>query len=89
MSDVANLERLVRMEVLVDETRREIAAGFADLRRKLDRLDARVGETEDAIKTAKIGWRVMWLFGSFVLTLAGAVGALLAKWLPLFGALPR
>ena len=40
-------------------------------------------------KTAKVGWRVMWVVGTFVLTLAGAVGALIAKWLPLFGGLPR
>jgi len=79
----------VRMEVLMDEARADIADGFADLRRKLDRLDDRVRKTEDTIKTAKIGWRVMWVAGTFVLTLAGTIGALIAKWLPLFGGLPR
>ena len=43
------IERLARMEVLMDEARGDIAEGFAELRRKLDRLDTRVRKTEDAI----------------------------------------
>ena len=89
MKDGGAIERLVRMEVLMDEARADIAGGFADVRRKLDRLDDRLRKAEDTIKTAKVGWRVMWVVGTFVLTLAGAVGALVAKWLPLFGGLPR
>jgi hypothetical protein len=89
MNDSAALERLVRLEVLMDEARADIGEGFAELRRRLDRLDARVEETEDAIKTARIGWRVTWLLGTAVLTVAGTLGALIAKWLPLFGGLPR
>jgi hypothetical protein len=90
------LERLVRVEVLMDEIRKDIANGLdrvdqrlAKIDTRIDKLEARVGSAEDAIKTVTIGWRALWLAGSAVVAIAAAIGALLSKWLPMFGAMPR
>jgi hypothetical protein len=80
-----DIERLVRVEVIMDEVRSDLK----DLIRKIDKIEVRVGETEDAIKTAKIGWRMLFTLGTGAMTLAGMVGALISKWLPFLGSLPK
>jgi hypothetical protein len=93
---VETLERLVRVEVLMEEIRKDIGKGLDRVDERLvridariDRLESRVGGAEDAIKTVTIGWRVLWLAGSAVVAVAAAIGAVASKWLPVFGAMPK
>lgn len=84
-ADTQGIERLVRVEVIMDEVRTDLR----DILKRLDRMEDRIVETEDAIKTVRVGWKTLWFLGSFVVTTAGAVGALIAKWIPIFGGMPR
>jgi len=88
---VETLERLVRVEVLMEEIGKDIAKGLdrvderlARIDTRIDKLESRIGGAEDAIKTVTIGWRVLWLAGSAVV--AAAFGAVASKWLPVFAA---
>lgn len=84
-SETQSIERLVRVEVIMDEVRTDLR----DILKRLDRMEDRIVQTEDAIKTVRVGWKTLWFIGSFVVTTAGAVGAFVAKWIPIFGGMPR
>lgn len=84
-ADTQSIERLVRVEVIMDEVRTDLR----DILKRLDRMEERIVETEDAIKTVRVGWKALWFIGSVVVASAGAVGALVAKWIPIFGGMPR
>lgn len=85
MTDTQSIERLVRVEVIMDEIRGDIK----EVVRKFDKVDERLSVVETKIGKAEVGWKVLITVGSFALTAAGAVGALLAKWLPFFSGLPK
>lgn len=79
------IERLVRVEVIMDEVRDDLKA----LIKKIDDIDKRVRVSEEAIVKAHFGWRILLTLGTGAMTVAGAVGALMAKYLPFFSTLPR
>lgn len=89
-----NIERLVRLEVLMDETRKAIDRGFAEMktelgevkkevRQEIASLDKRVQANEDAILSAKVTGKTVWAVGAVLIAIASAIGALVAKLLPL------
>jgi uncharacterized coiled-coil protein SlyX len=93
---VSIIERLARQEVHVEEVRKDVAEVRNDVHQGFDKLDSRFGAlelriaaTEDAVRTAKIGWRLLMTIGSLVLALAGTAGALAAKWLHVAGGFPK
>jgi hypothetical protein len=89
---ISIIERLARQEVHAEQVRKDVAEVRSDVHKGFDKLDSRFGVlelriagTEDAVRTAKIGWRLLVTIGSMVLALAGTAGALAAKWLHLAG----
>lgn len=78
-------ERLVRVEVIMDEVRTDLK----DLIRKIEGLEIRVRHAEDRIMAAGVGWRTVLTIGTGLMTISGFVGALLSKWLPFLGSLPK
>ena len=93
---ISVIERLARQEVLSDEVRKDVADIRADIHIGFDKLDARFAAieprlqaTEDAVKTAQLGWRFLVTIGSLCLAVASTAGALLAKWLPFTATLPK
>lgn len=86
---VSIIERLARQEVLVAEVRSDVHEGFEKLDSRFAALEVRIAATEDAVRTAKIGWRLLVTIGSIVLALAGTAGALAAKWLHLVSSFSR
>lgn len=73
-------ERLVRVEVIMDEVRDDLKTLIA----KMDNLESRVRSAEDAVQQAQVGWRVLVTLGTGAVTIAGTAGALMAKFLPHF-----
>lgn len=80
-----DMERLVRVEVIMDEIRSDLR----ELLKKVEIFDTRLRATEDDMRAAKVGWKVLLTVGSAAMTAAGAIGALIAKWLPFLGGLPK
>lgn len=85
MTDTQSLERLVRVEVIVDEMRGDLK----DLIRKIDGMDTRIRAAEDSIRDARVGWKVILAVGTGAMTIAGTIGAFVGKWLPFFGGMPK
>jgi hypothetical protein len=83
--NTTELERLVRVEVIMDEVRDDLKTLIA----KIDNLESRVRAAEDAVSQAQVGWRVLVTLGTGAVTIAGTAGALMAKFLPFFSTLPR
>lgn len=81
----SEIERLVRVEVIMDEMRSDLK----ELISKIDKIETRVRNAEDAISKAQVGWRVLLTIGTGVVTIAGTAGALMAKYLPYFSSLPK
>lgn len=79
------IERLVRVEVIMDEVRDDLKS----LIRKIDSLETRVRSTEDAIQATKVGWRVLLTIGTGVVTISGFIGAMIAKFLPFLSSFPK
>lgn len=76
------VERLIRVEVLNDVTRKDVAeikTMFREMRDRLDKID-------DDIKAAKVGGKTLWTVGVLV---AGLLGFFAHNILPYFGSLPR
>ena len=71
------------------EVRSDVNQGFDKLDSRFATLELRIAATEDAVRTAKIGWRLLVTIGSAVLAFAGTAGALAAKWLQVSGGLPK
>lgn len=63
--------------------------GFDKLDSRFAALDLRIAATEEAVRTARIGWRLLMTIGSIVLALAGTAGALAAKWMQIAGGLQK
>jgi hypothetical protein len=82
-------ERLIRVEVIMEEFRKETREALARIEKKQERFDERLADAETTIATAKVGWKTLVTIGGFLLTVAGAVGAFVAQYLPFFGAAPR
>lgn len=83
--NTTEIERLVRVEVIMDEVRDDLKTLIA----KIDNLESRVRAAEDAVSQAQVGWRVLVTLGTGAVTIAGTAGALMAKFLPHFSSLPR
>ena len=88
-----SIERLVRVEVLVDVTRKEIGERFSEivkrfesLNQKFETLSQRLDSIDDDVKAAKIGGKTLWVVG---VVIAGALGFFAHNILPYFGSLPR
>ena len=93
---ISLIERLARQEVLSEGARKDVADIRADIHTGFGKLDARFAgieirlqATEDAVKAAKLGWRLLVTIGSLSLALASTCGALLAKWVPLTAGFPK
>lgn len=86
-------ERLVRVEVLVDVTRKEIGERFSDivkrfeaLNQRFETLSQRLDSIDDDVKAAKVGGKTLWVVGT---TIAGAIGYFSHYIFPFFSSLPR
>lgn len=93
---VSIIERLTREEMRVEALRKDVADVRNDVQQGFDKLDLRfaalelrIAATEDAVRTARIGWRLLMTIGSIVLAVAGTAGALTAKWMHLAGGFPK
>lgn len=93
---ISIIERLAKQEVRMEEVRKDIVdvregvtQGFDKLDTRFSAMEMRLATTEDIVKTARIGWRTLLATGTFILTLSGTVGALIAKWLPFAGGVPK
>jgi hypothetical protein len=82
-------ERLIRVEVIMEEFRKETREALARIEKHQEKFDERLAAAEQTIATAKVGWRTMVAIGGTLMTAAGAVGAMVAKYLPFLGAAPR
>src|SRR5688500_16609419 len=93
---ISIIERLARQEVMSDEVRKDVADIREDIKLGFEKLDSRfatverrLAATEDAVRSAKLGWRFLVTIGGVVLAVASTAGALLAKWLPLANGLSK
>lgn len=93
---ISIIERLAKQEVMNDEVRNDVAdirdaiqRGFARLDTRFAIIEERLAATENAVRMAKLGWRLLITIGSAALALASTAGALLAKWLPFAGSLSK
>ena len=82
-------ERLIRVEVIMEEFRKETREALARIEKHQEKFDERLAAAEHTIATAKVGWRTMVTIGGTLMTVAGAVGAMVAKYLPFLGAAQR
>ena len=82
-------ERLIRVEVIMEEFRKETREALARIEKHQEKFDERLAQAEQTIATAKIGWKTLVTLGGTLMTVAGAVGAIAAKYLPFLGAAPR
>lgn len=89
MNSPEGKERIVRLEVLQEETRKELRDGFSRIEKQLDKIQERMGHAEQDIATARVGLKTLIWVGSILMTVAGTVGAFVAKYLPFLGAAPR
>jgi hypothetical protein len=93
---ISVIERLTREEMRAEAIRKDVAGVRSDVHQGFEKLDSRfaalelrIVATEDAFRTAKIGWRLLMTIGSVVLALAGTAGALVAKWIHVAGSVPK
>ena len=93
---VSIIERLTREEMRAEAIRKDLADVRSDVQQGFDKLDGRfvalelrISATEDAVRTARIGWRLLMTIGSVVLALAGTAGALASKWMHVAGGFPK
>lgn len=82
-------ERIVRLEVLVDESRKEMRDGFLRIEKQLDKIQERMGHAENDIATARVGFKTLIWVGSILMGIAGAAGALASKYLSFLNIAPR
>lgn len=82
-------ERLIRVEVIMEEFRKETREALARIEKHQEKFDERLAQAEQTIATARVGWKTLVGVGTVVITVAGTVGAFIAKFLPLLGAAPR
>ena len=89
MTDPTTGERLIRVEVIMEEFRKETREALARIEKHQEKFDERLAQAEQTIATAKIGWKTLVTLGGTLMTVAGTVGAIAAKYLPFLGAAPR
>lgn len=89
MSTPTTGERLIRAEVLMEETRKEVRDGFFRIEKQLEKIDSRMGTAEEKIATASVGFKTLLWVAGVLTTIAGTIGALVSKYLPFIGAAPR
>lgn len=82
-------ERLIRVEVIMEEFRKEVREAFSRVERHQEKLDVRLAKAEETISTAKVGWKTLLWVGGTIMTISGTIGAMVAQWLPFLGAAPR
>lgn len=82
-------ERLIRVEVIMEEFRKETREALSRIEKHQEKFDERLAKAEQTIATAKVGWKTLVTLGGTLMTIAGAVGAIAAKYLPFLGAAPR
>lgn len=82
-------ERLIRVEVIMEEFRKETREALTRIERHQEKFDERLAAAETTIATAKVGWKTLVTIGGILMTVAGAVGAFIAKYLPFLGSAPR
>lgn len=82
-------ERIVRLEVLVDESRKEMRDGFLRIEKQLDKIQERMDHAEQDIATARVGFKTLLWVGGVLMTVAGTVGAIVSKYLPFLSGAPR
>lgn len=73
----------------MEGARDDIRKGFDGLEKKVDALSARIDRTDQEMLKAKVGLKTLAWIGSGLVTVSGAIGALIAKYLPLLGGAPR
>ena len=78
-----NLERLTRLEVYAEVSRKD----SMELIRRLDRLEAKLSSLDDDIKAAKVGGKIAWFLGGIIIAVLSAIGG--SKLLPFLNGLPR
>lgn len=89
MTSPSTGERLIRAEVLMEETRKEMRDGFSRIEKQLEKIDTRMGTAEEKISTASVGFKtLLWVAGALT-TIAGTVGAIVSKYLPFLSGAPR
>jgi len=89
MIDLETRERLTRVEVMVGDARDDIKEMLREFRDSAAALEKRITATEDAIKGAQVGWRVLMTVGTVAMAIAGMIGGLIVKLVPWLGSLPK
>lgn len=89
MIDLETRERLTRVEVMVGDARDDIKEMLREFRDSTKALDERIGATEEAIKGAQVGWRVLMTVGTIAMGIAGMIGGLIVKLMPWLSTLPK
>jgi hypothetical protein len=82
-------ERFARLETIVEQSFKRLEEKMDAANSRLEELDKRTGALEVDFLKAKIGWKTLVTIGGFLMTIAGTVGAMIAKYLPFLGAAPR
>ncbi len=82
-------ERLIRVEVIMEEFRKETREALARIEKHQEKFDERLAQAEQTIATARVGWKTLVGLGTVIVTVAATVGAFIAKFLPFLGAAPR
>ncbi len=82
-------ERLIRVEVIMDEMRKEMRDGLGRIEKKQEQFDERLASAEEKISTASVGFKTLLWAAGILTTVAGTVGALVAKYLPFLSGAPR
>lgn len=89
MTDPTTGERLIRVEVIMEEFRKETREALSRIEKHQEKFDERLAKAEQTIVTAKVGWKTLVTLGGTLMTIAGIVGAIASKYLPFLGAAPR
>lgn len=81
--------RFVRLETIVEQSFKRLEEKIDAGNKKLEELEKRTGALEVDVLKAQIGWKTLVTIGGFLMTIAGTIGAMIAKYLPFLGAAPR
>jgi len=82
-------ERLIRVEVIMEEMRKEMRDGLQRIEKKQEQFDARLASAEEKISTASVGFKTLLWVAGVLTTVAGTVGAIVSKYLPFLSGAPR
>jgi ferritin-like metal-binding protein YciE len=81
--------RFTRLETIVEYGNKRIEEKIDASNKLIEDLDVRTRNLENEFLKAKISGKTLVAVGGVLMTIAGAMGALAAKYLPFLSAAPR